>query len=316
MNTSTRILLVDDEKSIREMLSQVLTEEGHEVTAVGSGEEALELFLKEPFPLVITDIRMEGMDGIDLLTKIKETNPDTQVVMITSYASMESVIMALRAGAYDYLIKPFEDLDLVTAAAARAIEKIAFITENKNLVESLKQGKEELEKINKILGEMAIRDGLTGLYNHRYFYESLNRELVRSRRHGRVFSLVFIDLDHFKNYNDTHGHLEGDKVLRQLADVFSKRLRQSDLVARYGGDEFIFLLPETDSEGARVVAEDIRRRVGEYPFKGRETQPLAKITVSIGVATFPEDEEDADALVKKADQALYRAKQGVQDTVR
>jgi diguanylate cyclase (GGDEF)-like protein len=307
---------VDDEGSIREMLSQVLIEEGHEVTAVESGEKALELFRKEPFPLVITDIRMEGMDGIDLLAKIKEISPDAQVIMITSYASMETVIMALRDGAYDYLIKPFEDLDLVTAAAARAIEKIALISENKNLLSSLKQSKEELERANEILGEMAIRDGLTNLYNHRYFYEGLGKEFVRSRRHGRVFSLVFVDLDHFKNYNDTHGHLEGDRVLRQLADIFNKRMRHSDLVARYGGDEFVLLLPETDREGAMVVAEDIRRRVGEYPFKGKETQPLGKITVSIGVATFPEDEEDADALVKKADQALYRAKQGGQDTVR
>jgi diguanylate cyclase (GGDEF)-like protein len=306
--TGFRILVVDDEETIRSMLSQVLTEVGHEVTAVESGEEALEHFQREPFPLVITDIRMGGMDGIELLKEIRQLNVETQVLMITSYASMETAISALRAGAYDYLIKPFEDLDLITAAVDRAIEKIRFVIENQVLVESLKRNKEELEKLNEILRDMAIRDGLTGLYNHRYFYEVLTKEIDRATRHGHVFSLIFIDVDFFKRYNDSHGHLEGDKVLRELASIFQNRLRKTDLIARYGGEEFIILLPETHKNVAKIVAEEIRKMVEEHPFQGEEVQPMGALTISLGVALFPEDGSDIDSLIKSADGSLYEAK--------
>jgi diguanylate cyclase (GGDEF)-like protein len=308
MQTGIRILVVDDEESIRNILSQILTDAGHEVTAAGSGEEALEIFRKEHFPLVISDIRLGGMDGIDLLTEVKRLDPDVQVLMITSYASMETAIMALRTGAYDYLIKPFEDLDLITAAVDRAIEKIRFIIENEVLVENLKRNKEELERLNEVLREMAIRDGLTGLYNHRFFYEALWKEIDRSTRHGHVFSLIFIDVDFFKRYNDTYGHPEGDKVLRDLAEIFKKRLRKTDLIARYGGEEFVMLLPETHRDIARRVAEEIRKRVEEHPFEGEEVQPLGKVTVSMGLAVFPGDGSDGDSLIKSADAALYEAK--------
>ena len=210
------ILVVDDEESIRSVLSQVLSEDGFTVTEAASGEEALVLFQKQPFDLVITDIVMPGISGIELLEKIRELNSDTQVIIMTSYASLDTAVSALRSGAYDYIFKPFEDIDVISAAARRAAEKIRLIAENKNLIKRLTKKTEALKNANKVLQELAVRDGLTGLFNHRYFQEDLAYELLRAGRYKRTFSLIFLDIDHFKNYNDTHGHTQGDKLLRTL----------------------------------------------------------------------------------------------------
>jgi diguanylate cyclase (GGDEF)-like protein len=315
MRSGLRILVVDDEEAIRGVLSQVLEEEGHEVTLAASGEEGLEIYKADPFPLVITDINLGGMDGIRLLQEIRRIDPDCLVVVITSYASMETSVNALRYGAHDYLFKPFEDLDLVTSVVDRAIQKIRLLHENKALIESLRRSKEELEQLNTKLREMAVRDGLTGLHDHRYFQETLATELARGKRHGRVFSLLFLDVDYFKRYNDANGHLAGDAVLKMLATIFRVDHRATSTIARYGGEEFVILLPETDKEGALTVAENIRKRVLDHPFPGGEKQPEGKITVSIGVATFPEDGIERDTLIECADQALYKAKQKGRNTV-
>lgn len=316
MTKGLRILIVDDEETIRGILSRVLVEkEGHEVTLVSNGEEGLELFRNDPFPLVITDIKLGGMDGIRLLQEIKKVDPDCLVVIITSDASMETSINALRYGAYDYLLKPFEDLDLVTSVVARAIEKIHLLRENETLIESLRRGKEELEDLNLKLRELAVRDGLTGLHDHRYFQDTLATEVSRAKRHGRIFSLLFLDVDFFKRYNDVNGHLAGDSVLKTLAAIFRENQRASAAIARYGGEEFVILLPETDKEGALIVAEKIRKRVLDHLFPGEEKQPQGKLTVSIGVASFPEDGTERDALIQSADQALYKAKQNGRNAV-
>ena len=303
-----RILVVDDDESLRGVMEAVLSEDGHDVVTADSAERALQLFAERPFPLVITDIRMGGMNGIELLGRIKEINDEVQVVIMTSYASVETAVSALRSGAYDYLIKPFDDLELISAVVNRAIEKIRLTVENKLLVQSLTKNKEELEQLNKVLRELAIRDGLTGLYNHRYFQEALDMELARSRRHKLSFSLLFIDLDNFKQYNDTHGHPEGDRLLKDMARMVCARLRSTDVVARYGGEEIIILLPETPKDNAVVCAENLRRMIASHPFPGRETQPLGIVSMSMGVAAFPEDGEDARQLIRMADDALYRAK--------
>ncbi len=303
-----KILVVDDEASLRVILSQVLSEDGHEVTEAASGEEALEAFKDGDYPLVITDIKMTGMSGIDLLKKIKETRPDTQVIIITSHASIDSAITALRLGAYDYLIKPFEDIDLVSAVANRANEMILLTIENRRLLEQLRNKNEDLEKANRTLKELAIRDGLTGIYNHRYFQEALAMELLRSRRYKNVFSLIFFDVDHFKKYNDIHGHPKGDRLLYSMAQHVRERLRTSDFVARYGGEEFVIILPETPKDIAFQVAEDLRQFIEDQPYHGRETQPGGKITVSIGISSFPDDGTDGSSLIKKMDQSMYKAK--------
>jgi two-component system, cell cycle response regulator len=309
------LLVVDDEETLRSVVSQVLSADGFEVAEAASGEEALEAFRSHSHPLVITDIRMGGMSGIELLTEIKQHNPDTQVVIMTSHASLDSALTALRAGAYDYLIKPFESLDLISAVAARAAEKARLVAQNHELVEQLQRANEELQEANCMLKEMAIRDGLTSLYNHRYFQEALTRELARARRYRKPCSVIFMDVDHFKNYNDTHGHPEGDRLLKTLSEILMAHVRGSDLAARYGGEEFVLLLPETSKEAALGMAEGVRARVEQEPFPGREQQPLGRVTISVGVACFPEDGDDPPAVMARADQLLYQAKHGGRNRV-
>jgi diguanylate cyclase (GGDEF)-like protein len=298
MKTNMRILVVDDEEAIGSILSQILTKDGHEVTAVSSGEKALEIFREEPCPVVISDIMMEGMNGIDLLKEIKQLNSETQVLMITGYPAIETVISAMQIGAYDYITKPFKDIDLIRATVNRAIEKALFINENNNLAEILKENKEELDRLREAFWEKAIQDDLTGLHSYRYFHDNFSAEILRCRRHENVFSLLFVDIDLFKEYNKVHGKLEADNVLRELAMILKKRLRRSDVLARYGGDEFAILLPETKKDDAKALAEEICNLVKKHPFQGRKTLPEGNFTVTIGVASFPEDGEDMDSLTK------------------
>ena len=303
-----QLLVVDDEETLRSVVSQVLSGDGFVVAEAASGEEALEAFRAQSHSVVITDIRMGGMSGIDLLTAIKKHNPDTEVVIMTSHASLDSALTALRAGAYDYLIKPFESLDLISAVAGRAAEKARLVAQNRELLEQLKRANEELQEANLYLQEMAVKDGLTSLYNHRYFQEALAQEFARSKRYAKQCSVIFIDVDNFKMYNDTHGHPEGDQLLRTLSGLMMTHLRNTDLAARYGGEEFVLLLPETGKESAIRIAEELRAKVEEQPFHGRETQPLGRVTISVGVASYPEDGLDAPAVLAYADQLLYKAK--------
>ncbi len=313
--TADRILVVDDEASIRAVLTEVLTDDGFSVTQAANGLEALAVLEDVTHPLVITDIKMPEMTGIELLQKIKQTIPRTEVIIITSYASLDTAITALRYGAYDYLFKPFEDIKLISAAASRAIEKVRLKRQNQRLLKVLKQKNIQLKKANKTLKWLARRDGLTGLYNHRYFQELLKAELTRGVRYHQYFSVAFLDLDHFKQYNDTNGHQQGDQLLRILAKVLNSCLRESDVLARYGGEEFAIILPSTTRGEALAVAEKIRGRVERYPFKGQESQPSGFVTVSIGISTFPDDGKDNAALMEKADQALYTAKESGRNRV-
>ena len=310
-----RILVVDDEEDLRNIISQVLSDDGYEVTTAASGEAALEIFKDAPFPIVMTDVFMQEMTGIDLLHEIKALNPDTQVVIMTSNASLESATAALRSGAYDYVTKPFEDLDAISAVVNRAAEKVELILQKETMVDGLKQNTHELEELNAQLKNLAIRDALTGLYNRRHFLEALEVELHSSKYYGRSFSLLFIDLDHFKHYNDTFGHPAGDDLLKELAELIIKGSRVTTVVARYGGEEFILLVPATPKDRARIYAERLRESVEKHPFHGEGSRSSGQVTLSIGVCTYPVDGSDIETLISRADQAMYQAKKNGRNRV-
>ena len=303
-----RILVVDYEGAMRRRLAHVLDADGFEVTLAANGAEALQLHEQLPFALVFIDIALHDISGTQLLKALKAPDPDTQVVVMTRYASLDTALAVLRAGAYDYLTKPFEDIGHVTATARRAIEKVRLKRENSGLIEALKLKTEQLQEANRQLKHLATHDELTGLYNHRYFQERLGEEINLARRYQKRFALLFIDLDYFKIYNDTNGHQAGDSLLKELAVQFMAGLRKTDVVARYGGDEFGVILPETPLSKAQLIAEKLCTRVAHYPFKGCEGMPGKRVTISVGCGVFPQHGNSANALLKHADKELYGIK--------
>jgi two-component system, cell cycle response regulator len=307
MTMKCDILVVDDDPNISHVVESILSNDGYRVAVAGSGEEALELFDKGDYSLLISDIVMPGMNGIDLLKKIKQTSEDTQVIIMTSHAELKTAIEALRSNAYDYLLKPFDNLDVISMVAQRAVEKVNLIRVNRLLLEELKMKNEEATRMNEALRELAMQDGLTGLFNHRHFYELLASEVERSKRYKHVFSMLLMSVDHFVKYSDTYGHQAGDKVLHAIADLFKKNTRKSTVVARYGFEKFSVILPECSRDEALIFAERIRTLIVEYPFAGREKQPGVDITISIGVAAFPHDGIERKSLIDHADQALTYA---------
>lgn len=176
----------------------------------------------------------------------------------------------------------------------------------------------DLLKLNEKLEAQAFTDGLTGLYNHRYFQERLGEEIARSSRHNYPVCLIFIDVDHFKNYNDQNGHMLGDYVLRTIGDVLTfvsedvinitARLRKTDIVARYGGEEFVIIIPYANNKDGKALAERIRKTIEDHNFDFQEKQPNKNLTVSLGVCSFPDLASNKEELIKFADQALYEAK--------
>ncbi len=315
MADGIKILVVDSDTTLQKVIEDVLAKDGYPVTTKVSGEEALAVFSEQGYHIAIIDIDLPGVDGLTLLQKIKDISSDTEVIIMTGQTSLESAVNSLRSGAYDYLSKPFDDLSLISSVVGRAAEKIRLSRENTKLIEDLRHSNQELEEVNNVLRDLAIRDGLTGLYNHRYFQEFLAMEIARSPRHEKGFCLIFMDVDNFKHYNDTNGHQEGDNLLRSLAMILNNRFRKMDLVARYGGEEFVVLLPDTEHEEAEHLAEEIRQHIAEYPFRNRESQPSGKITVSMGVSSFPENGDEPITLIKEADEALYEAKQNGKNMV-
>ena len=477
----TRVLIVDDEQVILDLLDRLVGSLGIEVDCVNNGSEALELIERFRHDLVITDLKMPSMDGLEVLGRAKEFNPDCEVIILTGYGDMQSVVQAMRRGAYDYLQKPVEDMDLFLTAVRRALEKHRLSVERKELIRDLQEAQRrlsqqrasELEHIQQIglalgsalerdeivrvahdalgsvvgcevlglwivgpdlgareflvharrplneqvieelrehlhnrpsvngelahqagdlplrvivnsqdggngdrasirsldsvkimpltlrdrlqglvlvgaerenefsadegqlvdiligqaaaalekaslferMSDLAIRDGLTNLFNWRHFYELLRAEVERAERYGGPFSVVMIDTDVLKMINDTYGHPTGDDFLRRIGHLIRGVVRTTDHVARYGGDEFGLILPQTGSEAALALAERLRLAIEEYDFVFGVEHPRA--TASLGVATFfPGKGMTAEDVVAKADRALYQAKAKGKNQVR
>lgn len=335
------IICVDDEEGILNALRQQLNRytPEWEISLAKSGKEALELIEaleqdKEPVAMVIADQIMPGIKGSELLEEVHKRHPQSVKILLTGQASFEALVRAVNAAGLDRFIpKPWDEADLRVTVQS-LLDKYRLAQENQRLLEDLRQTNaqlvdlnEELERrvqertakleaANKRLNELAITDGLTGRYNHRYFQERFALEVERSRRHNLPLSLMMADVDHFKQYNDRYGHPAGDTVLRAVADQLAMSRRANDIIARYGGEEFALLLPDTPKDAAMLLADQLRQQVAEMPVETSGSRPLEQITISIGVASYPDDASDAESLLNAADRALYHAKHDGRNCVR
>jgi len=293
------VLIVDDELTLMEPFKEVLTEEGHSVSTASNGLEAIRLLEEKEFEVALVDLVLPDIDGYNLLREIKKIDPNTEVIIVTGHGSVDSIVETVKAGAFDYIVKG-TGLERVIVAVKNAIIKHRLTVERDRLRQDLQRVNEKKREFF----ELAIRDGLTNLYNHRFFREQLEREMNKG-----PLSIVMFDADNFKGYNDTHGHLKGDEVLRQMAEVLESTVRDTDIVARYGGDEFFVILPDTDKSSAAKFAQRCVRLIAEYHFEGEELIPSGKITISAGVASYPDDATNSALLIDNADNACYRAKE-------
>lgn len=267
------------------------------VDTVDSAEKALEFLKNNPVGIVITDILMAGMDGLELTDIIKRDH-DTDVIVITGYSGNYSYEDAIGKGASDFIFKPVRYEELIL--------RINRVLRERNLA---RDRAEMLVKLKK----MAITDGLTQLYNSRYFYTQIDMEIDRQKRYRHPLSLLLLDIDNFKAYNDTFGHLDGDKVLMRLGKTIKNCLRTMDSAYRYGGEEFTVILPETSLNKAVTVASRIQNRLSEETFVSM-TGTQSTITLSIGVTEYHPGEE-VSAFIQRADKAMYRSKENGKNTI-
>lgn len=293
------ILIVEDNLLMRKILEGYLRDMGHPVTAVENGRQALESLNSNHVPIVITDLVMPEMDGVELCRAIREQTSDkyTYIIMLSSYDSKEGMIRGLDAGADEYLIKPINRTELLVRL--KTADRIL------SLESSLKQSYEEIKALS-------VRDPLTRMFNRGYLDERLLQEVKRSFRFERPLSVIMLDIDHFKQINDNFGHAAGDQVLRDCSSLLLRTLRMEiDWIARYGGEEFAVVLPETFLSGAMIAAERLRITLAAHSIFIAETE--LRITASFGVAGFvpasqKEDLSVVDTLIARADECLYRAK--------
>ena len=303
-----RVLVVDDLPDNVEILRARLESRGYAVATAANGEEALAAVHADPPQLILCDVMMPGIDGYEVARRIKrdEGLPFIPIILVTALNETEHIVQGLNTGADDYIAKPYHFQEL--EARVRAMLRI------KRLQDELDLKNRELEVANKRLKKLSITDGLTELFNHRHVHELLHEEFERSRRSEEPLAVVMIDLDRFKAVNDTYGHPTGDVVLYETARILKETAREIDHVGRYGGEEFIGILPNTSEEEAARYAERVRTAVEAHLFKDEENE--IRMTCSSGVASFPREGVDApEELLKNADAALYLAKESGRNRV-
>jgi two-component system cell cycle response regulator len=289
-----KVLVIDDDSDFLNMIKLLLSLNSFTVETACSGAEGLEMIDKSDFDLVLSDVMMPGLSGFEVCKNIRsgEKTFELPVILLTAKGEKEDIIEGINLGANDYIIKPFESEVLIA--------KI-------NALIKLKELQDEIKRKNKMLENLATTDGLTGVFNHRCFYQKLNEEFERAKRYGTDIACVMLDLDFFKHVNDRYGHLVGDRVLIELAKKVFENIRKYDIFARYGGEEFVLLLPHTDEKGAIYEAERIRKSIESHWFPNIEKK--GDVTASFGISTFPSAYiEKSEDLVKFADMALYDAK--------
>jgi diguanylate cyclase (GGDEF)-like protein len=296
-----KLLIVDDDPDSLEIISEALRWEGYQISTAENGPDALSSLQTHSPDLVILDVNMPGMNGIETLKDLRQRENYVSVMFISGNSSTEAVIDGLDAGADDYIAKPFDPLELLARVRTQL---------------RIKDLNDQLRAANEKLKELVDIDDLTGLYNMRSVYQRLEYELERGRRFGRQVCVVMMDMDFFKSVNDGHDHLFGSFVLSEVGRIIKKNIRNIDIGARYGGDEFLLVLTEVNKEGALVFCERLRKSISTYLFKSGEDE--IHLTASIGFAITSREDKSTDArsLVRSADNALYEAKRAGRNCVR
>lgn len=290
-----RVLIAEDEDISRRRLCGLLRQHGMAVTEVDDGHKAIAEARDGDFDVVILDVVMPGLSGIDACKLIKSMSQEVflPVALLTGRSDIESRVTGLRIGADDYICKPFDERELLARVH--------------NMVR-LKRKHDEVNRARTELAELSIQDGLTGLYNYRYLHSRLSEEFKRADRYKESLACLMLDVDDLKRLNETRGHHVGDSVLKEIARRLKDAVREIDVVARYGGDEFLLVLPSTGFPGALTLADRIWNAISGAPFEA-DSQNIP-VTASLGVALFPSrDIRNKDDLVAAADRALSQSKQ-------
>ena len=310
MENNANILLVDDRRENLLALEAILEAPGLNIFTATSGNQALGLMLEHDFAVVILDVQMPDMDGFEVaeLMRKNEKTKFLPIIFVTAFSKDDTYIFkGYETGAVDYLFKPLNPVILKS--------KVNIFLELDKDKKELEESKKQIEKQNEQLKELSVRDSLTSLYNRRYFQEILKREFSLVKRNHSDISCFMLDLDYFKEVNDTFGHTFGDFVLRRFSQLLKTAIRNTDVLARYGGEEFVLLLPHTNLEGSLILAEKFRTSAEKFIYEsGGHSR---RVTVSVGISSYNTHKPaNAGELVSFADQALYRAKAEGRNQVR
>jgi two-component system cell cycle response regulator len=301
------ILLVEDNKAQAAIIKDYLEKNGYRVSTVEDGMSAFKAAKTSNVDIILLDRILPDIDGSDVCRwlKLDQSTRDIPVIMLTEKGAMTDKVSGLEAGADDYLPKPFDEAELNARIYVRL--------RNKTHQDELKQKNRQLEDMLTRVESLAIMDPLTGIYNRRRFETIFTSEFKRATRYQLPLSCMMIDIDHFKKINDTCGHQEGDTALKEVAQVLQATIREVDTPARWGGEEFVVLSPNTALENGMRAAERVRKAVANHTFTGLSGN---KITVSIGVAAIPAtDLNSQDKLIHAADLAMYTAKKNGRNRV-
>jgi two-component system cell cycle response regulator len=289
-----RVLIVEDRRSNAERMAIALSQE-QTVEIEADAQEALFRAAEGNFDLVIVSLGLDAFDGLRLCGQLRSLDRTRHVplLVLVEAEDRDRLVRALDLGVNDYLVRPIDRQELLARARTQVKKRRYADKLRDNVQHSM---------------ELAITDGLTGLHNRRYMESHLGTVIEQAAARGKPASLLILDIDHFKAVNDTYGHDAGDDVLREFALRLKRCVRNVDLACRYGGEEFVVVMPDTDIAIAQVVAERIRRTIAAEPFAIHKGARQLDVTISIGLATRQDQGDSAEAILKRADQALYRAK--------
>ncbi len=311
MTRKPKILIADDDAFVRDMIACILEYGGYEVRTSENGLDAFRKYIQEKdISLIVSDMNMPESDGLDLIKRLRKDACDVPIMILTANNEIRVALDAIRSGADDYLLKDENIQDTLLISVEKVIEKHRLKLENIRLMKELAEKNKELERLS-------FLDGLTGISNRRYFDKIMAEEWEKAERESKPLSLMMIDIDFFKNFNDTYGHLHGDDCLRLVANALSDATRDfGNRVFRYGGEEFAVILSDSYPIQAMAVGENIRKHIASLQIAHANSSVSEQLSVSIGIGTVvPVIGHALSEFILKADQALYSAKRNGRNRV-